>query len=88
MDDILTPSTALVLKAMHVYYAEMEEQEVYPMSPPSIRQLMKMTNFSSTSVITHHINKLIDAGYCVRGHNRQAFLTKKGRQAELEEVDE
>jgi len=74
-----------VLKAIQDHVKEQERAAVYPLSPPTIRQIMIDISNKSTSLISWHIRALVEDGYLVYGHYNQAHMTLKGRFASITE---
>ena len=74
-------TTIAVLKAIQDHVKEQERSSTYPLSPPSLRQILTVINRKSTSVANLHIKRLVEAGYLVKGHRNTAHMTLKGRFA-------
>ena len=80
-------TTIAVLKAIQDHVKEQEKSATYPLSPPSLRQIMAVIDRKSTSVVNLHITRLVEEGYLVRGHRNTAHMTKKGRFAVITKRD-
>lgn len=74
----LGTSTTRVLKALQDYYRKQAEENLYPIVPPTYRELCDLVGVNSTSVIFHHVLVLLEAGLLERGHNRAVYLTEAG----------
>lgn len=74
-------STQLTFKAIVVYWEKMGFS-------PSIRDLVQLTELSSTAAIHYHLNKLEQLGYIKRMPKIARSIVVKRDLTELEEDDE
>jgi hypothetical protein len=75
--------TLAIFKVIKDDFREQVEDGVYPIQPPTYRQLRDEMGYGSTSTVAFHIDRLIRDGLIVRGYRGSAHLTKKGREVEV-----
>src|SRR4051812_47626134 len=64
---------------MDVFRAIVEYKTAHDGCAPGYRELMKLADMGSTSVVSHHLGHLEKAGLITRGRGKQQILVSGGR---------